>query len=120
MMSEYLNSSPLTPPTDSNPIENVARPCWPASASSPTIRLESTPPESRQPTVDREAQRRENRVLPITFGPVGPPLAPREVGFPIRGGGTADFSLGIGLDRHQRCRWHLGHAGQNRARRRHD
>ena len=52
---------------------------WPASASRPTIRLESTPPDSRQPdrhvgdqaALDGGAQRRENGVLPVTFGPVG-------------------------------------------------
>src|ERR1700754_4239223 len=58
MMSEYLNSSPLTPPTDSKPIENVAKPCWPASARSPTIRLESTPPDSRHPTGTSATRRR--------------------------------------------------------------
>src|SRR5215218_8735795 len=57
-MSEYLNSSPATLPTDSNPIENVDSPVWPASASNPTMRLESTPPESRQPTGTSATSRR--------------------------------------------------------------
>ena len=69
-----------------------------------------------QASLHRQAQRRENRVLPITFGPLGPLLAPGEVGFPIRRRGSAP----VGLDRHQRRGWHLGHAAQNRARRRHD
>ena len=43
------------------------------------MRLESTPPDNRQPTghvgdhaaVDGDPQRFENRVLPVLFGPVG-------------------------------------------------
>src|SRR6202034_3163231 len=58
MMSEYWNSSPLTPPADSKPMEKVDSPCWPASASRPTIRLESTPPESRHPTGTSATRRR--------------------------------------------------------------
>ena len=47
---EYSNSSPLSPPADSKPIENVASPVCPASASRPTTRLESMPPDSSTPT----------------------------------------------------------------------
>ena len=48
--SENSNSSPSRPPASGKPIENVARPRWPCSASSATIRLESSPPDSRIPT----------------------------------------------------------------------
>ena len=48
--SENANSSPSRPPASGKPIENVARPRWPCSASSATIRLESSPPESSTPT----------------------------------------------------------------------
>ena len=58
MTSEYLNSSPSSPPAASKPIEKVPRPCWPASASNPTIRLESSPPDSRQPTGTSATRRR--------------------------------------------------------------
>src|SRR6185437_10940716 len=61
-MSEYWNSSPLISPADSKPMENVDSPCCPASASNPTIRLESTPPESRQPTGTSATNRRSTAV----------------------------------------------------------
>ena len=48
--SENANSSPSRPPASGKPIENVASPRWPCSASSATIRLESSPPESSTPT----------------------------------------------------------------------
>jgi len=47
---EYANSSPDSPPADSKPMLNVWSPCWPASASSATTRLESIPPDSSTPT----------------------------------------------------------------------
>ncbi len=69
-----------------------------------------------QTALDRDAQRRENGVLPIAFGPVGPVVATAEVGFPVRRGRAA----AVRLDRDQRRRRHLGHAAQDRARRRDD
>ncbi len=58
MTSEYLNSSPSTLFTDSKPIENVASPFCPAWASRPTMRLESSPPDSSTPTGTSAIMRR--------------------------------------------------------------
>ena len=56
--SENANSFPSRPPASGKPIENVASPRWPCSASSATIRLESSPPESSTPTGTSETIRR--------------------------------------------------------------
>ena len=56
--SENANSLPSRPPASGKPIENVASPRWPCSASSATIRLESSPPESSTPTGTSETIRR--------------------------------------------------------------
>ncbi len=69
-----------------------------------------------QPALDGDPQGLENRVLPVLFGPVGGLLAAAEVRFPVGGRRRA----AVRLDRDQRCRWHLGHSAQDRARRRHD
>ena len=69
-----------------------------------------------QATFDREAQRRENRVLPILFGPVGAVVVPGEVRRPVRRG----RSTPVGFDGDERCRRHLGNPAQDRVRRRHD
>ena len=64
---------------------------------------------------DREAQRGQNRVLPIAFGPVCPFVATAEVGRPVgRGGGRT-----VGLDRDERRGRYLAHPAQDRVRRRH-
>ena len=87
-------------------MENVARPCWPASASRPDDQagVQATRQQApdghvgHQPALHGDAQRREHRVLPVPLGPVGALLAPGEVGFPICGGGMAP----VGFDRHER------------------
>ena len=94
MMSEYLNSSPSTPPTDSKPIENVARPCLAGLGEQPDDQagVDAAGQQAAdghvgdQAALDGHPQRVENRVLPITFGPVGPVRRAGEVRLPVRGG----------------------------------
>ncbi len=64
---------------------------------------------------DRDAQRGQNRVLPIAFGPVRPFVAAAEVGRPVRRGGGRT----VGLDRNERRGRYLAHPAQDRVRRRH-
>ena len=59
---EYSNSSPDSPPADSKPMLKVCSPCWPASASRATTRLESMPPDSRTPTGTSATIRRSTAV----------------------------------------------------------
>ncbi len=101
-----------------------ARPCWPASASSPTIRLESRPPESRQPTGTSATRRRSTAVrsdastasAPVALGPVGLAGIALVAGRPV---GALDPAA-VGLDGQRRRRGELAHAGEDGARRRHD
>ena len=56
--SDQRNSSPSSSPIDSKPMLKVDRSSWPRSRSSPTMRLESSPPDSSTPTGTSDTIRR--------------------------------------------------------------
>ena len=77
------NSSPSRSPASSKPMQNVASPVWPCSASSATIRLESRPPESSTPTGTSATMRRRTATpqrLHDRAPPSPPPTSPRGAG----------------------------------------
>ena len=122
--SENSNSSPSRSPTSSKPTENVASPCWPCSASSATIRLESSPPDSRIPTghvghhppPHRHPQRVHDRALPVRRRPVRARRVALERRVPV----AALAPPSVGLQHQQRRGRELAHAAQDRPRRGHD
>src|ERR687884_603950 len=54
---------------------NVASPRWPSSASSPTIRLESSPPESSTPTGMSATSRRRTAIRSASSTASSQPVA---------------------------------------------